>query len=72
MSNVIIKSLLYEYFNIKESDKMHKYKVCVYAISKNESKFVDRWIDSMQEADKIFVLDTGSTDATVDKLKTIS
>ena len=41
MSNVIIKSLLYEYFNIKESDKMHKYKVCVYAISKNESKFVD-------------------------------
>ena len=70
MSNVIIKSLLYEYFNIKESDKMHKYKVCVYAISKNESKFVDRWIDSMQEADKIFVLDTGSTDDTVDKLKT--
>lgn len=49
---------------------MNKYKVCVYAISKNESKFVDRWYDSVKEADKIFVLDTGSTDDTVEKLKT--
>ncbi len=48
---------------------MNKYKVCVYAISKNEEKFVDRWVDSMQEADKIFVLDTGSSDNTVQKLK---
>lgn len=48
---------------------MKKYKVCVYAISKNEEKFVDRWVDSMSEADKIFVLDTGSTDDTVGKLK---
>lgn len=48
---------------------MNKYKVCVYAISKNEEKFVDRWIDSMKEADKIVVLDTGSTDNTVKKLK---
>ncbi len=48
---------------------MNKYKVCVYAIAKNESQFVDRWVDSMQEADKIFVLDTGSTDDTVEKLK---
>lgn len=48
---------------------MYKYKVCVYAISKNESNFVDRWVDSMKEADKIFVLDTGSTDDTVEKLK---
>ena len=37
-------------------------KVCVYAICKNEEKFVKRWVDSMKEADKIFVLDTGSTD----------
>lgn len=48
---------------------MNKYKVCVYAICKNEEKFVDRWVDSMQEADKIYVLDTGSTDNTVEKLK---
>ncbi len=44
-------------------------KICVYAISKNEEKFVDRWVDSMQEADEIYVLDTGSTDNTVSLLK---
>ena len=44
-------------------------KICVYAICKNEEAFVDRWVDSMQEADSIVVLDTGSTDNTVEKLK---
>lgn len=44
-------------------------KIIVYAISKNEEKFVDRWYNSMKEADGIFVLDTGSTDNTVEKLK---
>lgn len=48
---------------------MKKYKVCVYAICKNEEKFVDRWVDSMSEADEIYVLDTGSNDNTVNKLK---
>ena len=48
---------------------MGKYKVYVYAISKNEEKFVDRWVNSMQEADGIYVLDTGSHDNTVKKLK---
>lgn len=47
----------------------NKKKICVYAISKNEEKFVSRWINSMKEADEIFVLDTGSTDKTVEKLK---
>lgn len=45
------------------------YKVVVYAISKNESKFVDRWFESMKEADEIYVLDTGSEDDTVEKLE---
>ena len=45
------------------------YKVAVYAICKNEEQFVDRWVNSMNEADEIFVLDTGSTDNTVEKLK---
>ena len=44
-------------------------KICVYAICKNESKFVEKWLDSMQEADYICVLDTGSTDDTFKKLK---
>jgi len=48
---------------------MSKYKVCVYAISKNEEAFVDRWVDAVNEADLIVVLDTGSTDNTVEKLK---
>lgn len=48
---------------------MKKLKIAVYAICKNEEQFVDRWFNSMKEADGIFVLDTGSTDNTVSKLK---
>jgi len=44
-------------------------KICVYAICKNEAKFVDAWYESMKEADYIVVLDTGSIDDTVEKLK---
>lgn len=47
---------------------MSKYKICVYAICKNEIKYVDRWMDSMSEADQIIVTDTGSTDGTVERL----
>ena len=48
---------------------MGKYKVCVYAICKNEGQFVNRWMDSMSEADEVVVLDTGSTDDTVEQLR---
>lgn len=48
---------------------MGEYRVCVYAIAKNEEQFVRRWVTSMQEADGIYVLDTGSTDRTVEILK---
>ena len=51
---------------------MSKYKIVVYAISKNEEKFVERWVNSMKEADEIYVLDTGSTDNTVEKLKKLN
>ena len=44
-------------------------RVCVYAICKNEEAFVDRWMDSMSEADEVVVLDTGSEDDTVKRLK---
>lgn len=44
-------------------------RICVYAICKNEAKFVDAWYDSMKEADAVVVLDTGSTDDTVEKLR---
>lgn len=46
----------------------NKNKLAVYAICKNESQFVDKWLDSMKEADYICVLDTGSTDDTYQKL----
>lgn len=48
---------------------MKKWKICVYAITKNEEKFVNRWYNSMKEADEIYVLDTGSTDNTRKILK---
>lgn len=48
---------------------MNKFKICVYAICKNEEKFVDKWVESMSEADIIVVTDTGSTDQTVEKLR---
>ena len=44
-------------------------KICVYAICKNESKFVEQWLNSMSEADYIVVLDTGSEDATFEMLR---
>lgn len=44
-------------------------KICVYAICKNESKFVEQWYNSVKEADSVVVLDTGSTDDTVEKLR---
>ena len=48
---------------------MNRYKVCVYAICKNEEKFVDRWMDAVSEADGVVVTDTGSSDATIEKLR---
>lgn len=47
-------------------------KICVYAIAKNEIKFINRWYNSVKEADYICVLDTGSTDGTYEKLKNLN
>lgn len=44
-------------------------KICIYAICKNEEQFVEKWLESMSEADYIVVLDTGSTDNTYELLK---
>jgi hypothetical protein len=40
-------------------------KITIYAICKNEEKFIDRWFNSIKDADYIRVLDTGSTDNTI-------
>ncbi len=44
-------------------------KIAVYAICKNESAFAERFINAIREADYIVVVDTGSTDDTVEVLK---
>ena len=44
-------------------------KIYVYAICKNEEKFVRRWMKSMSEADGVFVADTGSSDDSVKILR---
>ena len=44
-------------------------KIVVYAICKNERQFVQRWMQSMREADGVFVLDTGSEDGTAEALR---
>ncbi len=41
-------------------------KIAVYTIAKNEEQFVERWANSCSEADYRFILDTGSTDRTVE------
>ena len=44
-------------------------KIAVYAISKNESKHVARFMEAARDADLIMVADTGSTDDTVPLLE---
>lgn len=44
-------------------------KVAVYTIAKNEEKHVQRWYESIKDADYIIIADTGSTDDTVAKAK---
>ena len=48
-------------------------KICVYVICKNELKFVrdTDWLHRVLEADKVLMLDTGSTDGTYEYLKEI-
>jgi len=44
-------------------------KIAVYAISKNEEQFVERFCESAKDADIILIADTGSTDNTVKKAR---
>jgi glycosyltransferase involved in cell wall biosynthesis len=44
-------------------------KICVYAISKNEKHFVERFCNSSKDADLIMIADTGSTDGTFEEAR---
>ena len=50
---------------------MGSFKVAVYAICKNESRFAERWMASMKEADAVYVLDTGSEDGSPELLRSL-
>ena len=43
-------------------------KICAYTICLNEIKHAERWAESVKDADYRIVLDTGSTDGTIEKL----
>lgn len=44
-------------------------KIYVYAIARNEAQFARRWMESMSEADGVYVLEWGSTDGTAELLE---
>lgn len=46
-------------------------KIYVYAIARNEAKFAQRWMESMNEADGVYVLEWGSSDGTAELLETL-
>lgn len=46
-------------------------KIAVYTIAKNEEQFVQRWFDSAKDADGLFILDTGSSDGTVELARSL-
>lgn len=75
LKKVLFEDDYNEFFKFYESNFSNimskKNKICVYAICKNESQFVEKWYNSMKEADCIVVLDTGSTDDTVEKLRNL-
>ena len=46
-------------------------KVAIYTIALNEEQFVERWFKSGEGADYFLIMDTGSTDGTVEKAKAL-
>ena len=71
---MIIKKQLYKLDEVKEQKLPESkiYKVCVYTICKNEAKHIPRWMWHVQDADLVYILDTGSYDNSVDLFKKYS
>lgn len=44
-------------------------KIAVYTITKNEEQFISRWAESCKDADYRLIVDTGSTDGTIEEAK---
>jgi glycosyltransferase involved in cell wall biosynthesis len=45
--------------------------IFVVSIAKNEEKYVKTWAESAKGADGVFLLDTGSTDNTIEVAKSL-
>jgi tetratricopeptide (TPR) repeat protein len=48
---------------------MRRKSIAVYCITKNEAQFIERWAESAKDADYRVVVDTGSTDDTIEIAK---
>src|ERR1700677_1607120 len=46
-------------------------KIAIYTIALDELAHCERWVNSVKDADYLVVLDTGSTDGTVEKLRSL-
>jgi glycosyltransferase involved in cell wall biosynthesis len=46
-------------------------KIAVYTIALNEEEFVERWYNSVKDADYLLIADTGSSDRTVEIAKSL-
>ena len=44
-------------------------KIGVYSICKNEIKNIEKWLETIVEADEVVIVDTGSTDGTYEILQ---
>jgi len=53
----------------EQSSETEKPLIAVYGIYKNEQNFIERYLNSVKEADEIVLCDTGSTDDTNDIIK---
>jgi len=56
---------------MKQAPSPVRPRVAVYAIALNERAFCDRFYASCSGADLVFVLDTGSTDGTAERLRSL-
>jgi hypothetical protein len=54
-----------------ERERKSKLKICVYTICRDELQFCERFAKTCEDADGVYVLDTGSTDGTPDKLRSL-
>lgn len=65
-----MEPIFYKVYGFFEKERqMNKYKVCVYAVCKDEEQFVDRFMVNVKEADMVIIGDTGSSDHTVERFK---